>query len=49
MNIFRRLSSLRSAITGRFVSAEYAEEHPETTVRENAARLADRIRREGGM
>lgn len=24
----------RSAITGRFVSREYAEEHPETTVAE---------------
>ena len=24
----------RSSITGRFVSAEYAQQHPETTVRE---------------
>jgi hypothetical protein len=24
----------RSAITGKFVSREYAEEHPETTVKE---------------
>lgn len=50
MSIFRRVwRRFRSAITGRFVSADYAEEHPETTVRETPARLAERVKREGGM
>ena len=31
----RIITRFRSAITGRFVSKQYAEENPETTVKEN--------------
>lgn len=35
-NIFvRMITRFRSAITGRFVSKQYADENPDTTVKEN--------------
>ena len=39
MKLIRRIVRIfRSAITGKFVSREYAEAHPETTVSEKVVR-----------
>lgn len=39
--MLKTLRRWRSAITGRFVSKQYAEEHPETTVAERRETNAD--------
>jgi hypothetical protein len=36
-HLLKLLRRFRSAITGRFVSRDYAEKHPETTVSERSA------------
>lgn len=51
MSLIRRIwRRFRSAVTGRFVSRNYAEQHPAETVSErvDAAAVIERIRRERG-